>query len=115
MRIEFNLTWVWLAASVPLVAGVLTALPFWLARARDEVGSIVGSGVILMCVIGLIAREYGTIEAVTAHCVQLDIGCHFHPAPFVRYAIFGGIGMVQVFVVFLTGLSVEERLRRSGR
>jgi hypothetical protein len=112
MRVEMNMVWVAVAAVLPLVAGLLAAWPMWRRRARDEIGTIVGAGIILVFVVAFIAREYGEVEAVTARCIATNVGCRFVPKPFVRYAIFGGIGMVQVFVTFALGLSVEERLRR---
>ena len=112
MRVVMNTAWIAVAAIVPLVAGLLAAWPFWRRRVRDDMGPVVGAGVILLCVVALVAREYGEVEVVTARCIAAEIGCRFYPKPFVRYAIYGGIGMVQVFALFVVGLSIEERLRR---
>jgi hypothetical protein len=61
--------------------------------------------------VGFIAREYGEIEKVTSRCRQMDIGCHFHPDPFYRYAAFGAIAMLQVAVLFAIELVIQERQR----
>jgi hypothetical protein len=110
--VPISALWIAVAVVVPLVAGLLAAWPLWRRRVRDEMGAIVGAGVILLCVVSLVAREYGEVAAVTARCIEAEIGCRFTPKPFTRYAIYGGIGMAQVFVLFVAGLSIEERLRR---
>lgn len=112
MRVTTNVVWLVAAAVVPLLAGLLLALPFWIKRVKDEIGSVVGALVVFACVVGFIGREYVEIERVSANCVAKQIGCRFFPAHFTRYAIYGGIGMAQVFVLFIVGLSIEERLRR---
>jgi hypothetical protein len=110
-----NLVWVAAAAVVPLVAGMLTSAPLWRRRVRDDMGSIAGVGVVLFFVVTFIAREYGEIVDTEARCVVSGIGCHFHPEPFTRYVIFASIGLVQTFAIFITGLIVDERLRRRER
>jgi hypothetical protein len=115
VTVELNPTWLMIAAVVPLVGALLAAVPLWLLRLPDEVGSIVGAGVVLVCVVGFIAREYGEVLAVTARCIEANIGCRFQPQPFVRYGIFGAIGMIQVLVLFVVGLLLEERLRERDR
>jgi len=69
--------------------------------------------VVLTFTVGFIAREFGDVLEITRRCVASDVPCHFRPQPFMRYAVYGGIGLAQVFVVFLFGLNVEERLRRN--
>jgi hypothetical protein len=112
MRIEMELHWVAFASVLPFALALAVAWPFWRARVRDEMGSIVAAGVVLLCSVGFIAREYGEIKAVTERCIAQQIGCHFHPDGFTRYSVFAGIALVQTCVLFLTGLGVEERLRR---
>ena len=108
-----NLWWVAAASTIPLIPALLAAWPLWTRRVSDNMGAIVGSGVVLVGVVGFIAREYGEVEKITAECIAREIGCHFHPDPFMRYAIFASIGMAQVFVLFVIGLYVEERQRRN--
>jgi hypothetical protein len=112
VRIEMNTAWIWVAATIPLVTGLLVAYPLWRRRVSDEMGSIAGTFVILLMAVALMAREFGEVEAITRRCIEREIGCHFHPDPFTRYSIFPIIGMCQSFVVFTVGLFVEERLRR---
>jgi hypothetical protein len=112
MRVEWNLMWVYWALWLPLVIGLLAAWPFWMKRVTDELGSIVGCGFVFIFALAFVAREYGEVEMITRKCVDAGIGCHFHPTPFIRYGAFAGIALSQVFLIFLAGLSVEERLRR---
>jgi hypothetical protein len=107
-----NLVWVAAASTVPLIPACLVAWPLWTRRVADNMGAIAGASVVLVAMVGFIAREYGEVEAITRRCIDANIGCHFHPDPFFRYAIFGSIAMVQVFVLFAVGLAVEERLKR---
>ena len=100
------------AATAPLILGGLAAWPFWRKRVTDDIGSIVGAGVVLTSAVGFVAREFSDVLATTAKCAAEEIPCHFQPEPFVRYAIYSGIGLLHVFVVFQVGLIVEERLRR---
>jgi hypothetical protein len=65
--------------------------------------------------VAFIAREYGEILAVTERCIAANVGCRFHPQPFVRYGIYGAIGMCQIVGVFMVGLMTEERLRARDR
>lgn len=112
VRIDMNVTWVIAAAVLPTLAGLLVAAPLWRLRLSDDLGSIAGAGVVFTFVVAFIAREYGEVLAFSARCIEAGVGCRFRPEPFVRYAIFAGIGMVQVFMVFILGLFVEERLSR---
>lgn len=112
MRIEWNLMWVYVAIALPLALGLLAAWPLWANRVSDDIGSIAGSAVVFMFAVGFVAREYGEVEAITRQCIDANIGCHFHPVPFLRYGTFASIALVHVFVIFLTGLSIEERQRK---
>lgn len=110
-----SLGWIACAVVLPVICGLIVAYPFWSRRVSDDMGSIAGAGVILACVVAFIAREYGEILAVTRRCIDANVGCRFHPQPFVRYGIYGLIGMCQVVVVFVVGLQTEERLRARDR
>lgn len=76
-----------------------------------KIGTIVGSGVVFACALLFIGREYTEYEQIRAWCVVREIACRFSPGLVNRCAIYGFIGMVQVFLLFLIGLGVEERLR----
>jgi hypothetical protein len=112
MRVEMNTFWIGAAVVVPIVVALLVAAPLWIIRVGDDLGSVAGAGVVLLFTVAFIAREYGEVEAVTRRCLEASVGCRFAPQPFTRYAIFGAVGMCQVFLLFVTGLTVEERLRR---
>ena len=107
-----NYMWVAVAAVLPLLAALLVAWPFWSKRAADEIGAIVGALVVFACVLLFVGREYGESDRAIAACLENQIRCRFSPSLFTRYAIYVGIGMTQVIVLFLVGLSVEEKLRQ---
>jgi hypothetical protein len=111
MRVEWNLAWVWWAAMAPPAVALLAGWPFWKRGIQDHMGAIAGAAVVLVAAVGFIAREYGEIEKVTARCRELEIGCHFHPDPFYRYAAFGSIAMIHVSLLFVVELLVQERDR----
>ena len=114
MRDSLSLTWVFVAALVPITFALLLARPLWHRRVRDEGGTIAGAAVVFACSVALIGREFSHVLKVSAACVAREVACHFEPEPFTRYAIYAGIGMLQVFALFMIGLSVEERLRRGA-
>ena len=112
MRDSLSLTWVFVAAILPMAVALIIALPLWHRRIKDEGGTIAGAAVVFACSLGLIGREFSHVLKMSGTCVARQIACHFEPEPFTRYAIYAGIGMLQVFALFMIGLSVEERLRR---
>ena len=96
--------------TAPPAIGVLVAYPFW--RRREMIfGNLVGTTVILGAAFALIMRESIEIEQVTRQCLQAGYTCWPSPSAFVRYAIYAGIGMVEVFALFVWSLSVEARIR----
>lgn len=109
-----NLTWVIVASLAPVTAALAVAWPFWKRRVADEIGSIAGSAVVLCCALGFFAREFAEVMAFHNTCLAAGKACHFSPEPFTRYAIYAGIGMLQVFVVFVVGLRAQERGRGSS-
>src|SRR6187402_682730 len=114
MRLTMSLTWIGIAAVLPILAGLLVAWPLWARRIGDEIGSIAGAGVIFTFVIIFIGREFAEIRALELQCRAANIGCRFVPAPFTRYAIYAIVGMAQVCVVFMVGLWKDERMRRGS-
>ena len=96
--------------TAPPAIGVLVAYPFW--RRREMIfGNLAGTTVILGAAFALILRESIEIEQVTRQCLQAGYTCWPSPSAFVRYAIYAGIGMVEVFALFVWSLSVEARIR----
>ena len=114
MRIPMSWWLLVTAATVPLAAGLVTAWPLWRRRVGDSMGAVAGSAVVLIFTVGFVAREFGDVLEITRRCVETETPCRFRPEPFVRYAIYAGVGMIQTFAIFAVGLMVEERLRRSG-
>jgi len=109
---KLNLVYVAVAAVLPIVTGILIAWPLWRMRVRDEMGTIAGAGVVLLFAVFFIAREFGEVQGTLARCIADGRLCRFTPEPFTRYAIYAGLAMLQVFLLFVLGLNVEERLRR---
>jgi hypothetical protein len=115
MSVTMSVGWLVVATVVPLLAGLFVAWPFWRRRVKDEMGSIAGTFVVFTCLVGFVGREYLEIEQISASCVAREIGCRFSPSLFNRYGIYSLIAMAQVFVLFVVGLNVEERLRERER
>jgi hypothetical protein len=107
-----GLSWRWivLMLTAPPAIGVLVAYPFW--RRREMIfGNLVGTTVILGAAFALILRESIEIEQVTRQCLQAGYTCWPTPGGFARYAIYAGIGMIEVFALFAWSLNVESRIR----
>jgi hypothetical protein len=116
-RATVGLNWVWIgiALTVPLGVGLAAALPFWWRQRDALIGNVIGSGLIVGCVLLFIWREYLELAALRTSCMERNVACRFRPPDFHRYAIYGGIGFAEVMVVFVVGLSLEERARRRMR
>ena len=112
MRVEMSIAWLAVGLVLPLAAGLVVAYPLWKRRVSDDMGSIAASGVVFVFAVLFIAREYGEVLAATSRCLAASYACRFRPEPFVRYAIYAGIAMAQVFAIFSVGLAMEERQRR---
>ena len=108
-----GLNWFWIAimATVPWMAGLLLALPFWRSR-QVTIGSIVGTAVIFGTAMGLILREYVELDKISQDCLDAGTICWPEPSAFTRFAIYAFIGLIEVFAVFTLSLRVEERVRR---
>jgi hypothetical protein len=106
-------SWLTIAAGVPFLAGVLVAYPVWRWN-QPILGNIAGSIVIFGSAIALIMREHIELDRQVQACLEQGFTCWPDPAPFTRYAIYAGIGLVQVMALFSLSLRVEQRLRRRG-
>ena len=112
MANRISLFWIAIAVVVPMVAALATAWPFWRKVTRDPVGTVAGCFVVFGFAVALVGRELIHLQGFTNNCVALEIACSYHPEPFTRFVIYGGIAMVQVFALFVIGWQVEDRLRQ---
>jgi hypothetical protein len=110
---ELNWFWIALASTVPAIAGILVALPFW-RKGQMTFGSIIGTAVIFGSAMGLILREYVELDHVSQQCLDAGAVCWPTPSAFTRFAIYAFIGLLEVFALFIMGLKVEERNRRQS-
>jgi len=112
MRDRMSLLWILAATLAPIGVALLVAWPMWRRRVTDEGGAVAGAAIVFAFSVAFIAREFGHVLNVSGECQARQVACPFQPEAFTRYALYAGIGMLQVFAVFIVGLSVEERLRR---
>ena len=107
-----ELSWLWIALllTVPPVVAVVVAFPLW---RKDQVilGNIAGTAVIFAAAFALIARESVEIYNVTQACLDAGTTCWPNPSAFMRYAIYAGIGLLEVFALFTYSLRVEQQIR----
>ena len=95
---------------VPPAAGLLVAAPIWRQR-QMILGNIAGTMVIFGAAIAFILREYVQIDRATKACLEAGVTCWPEPSAFVRYAIYAGLALVEVFALFTYSLKVETRIR----
>ncbi len=107
-----GLNWQWIALMAiapPLVAPGVAYLGW---RTGEMIlGNVAGGVVILGTAFALIMRESAEVDRVTRACLAAGYSCWPVPSPFVRYAIYAGIGFVQVIALFMWSLNVERRIR----
>jgi hypothetical protein len=106
-----NWTWIVVAATVPLIAGILLAVPFW-RGGQPILGNVAGTAVMFGAAIGLILREYTELDRITRQCLEDGIPCFPDPSAFTRFAIYAFIGLAEVFILFSISLRAEEKNRR---
>jgi len=108
----YRLSWEWIglmAGGPPLVAP-LVALLAW--RKNEMIlGNVAGTIVIFGTAMALILRESFVLDHLVRQCIDAAVVCTPRPAPFFRYAIYAGIGLVQVVLLFLVSLRIEHRAR----
>lgn len=112
MSDAISLFWLGIAAVLPLVVALAVAWPFWRRVTRDPVGTIAGCFVAFGFAVAFVGRELIHLQGFTAKCLALEIACSYKPEPFTRFFLYGGIAMVQVFVLFVIGWRIEDRLRQ---
>jgi hypothetical protein len=107
-----GLQWQWIVmmATLPTLAGLLVAYPLWRAR-QTLLGNLAGTGVIFAAALGFIAREYLELDRVTQACIDAGTTCWPVPSAFTRFAVYAGLGLLQVCALFVVSVRTEERLR----
>jgi hypothetical protein len=108
-----GLSWGWLAVMVlvPLPLGMLVAAPVWLKR-ETILGNLGGAAVIFGMAFGLIFREAAELDRLRQACFDAGgVICWPTPGAFMRYALYAGIGLLEVIALFVASLNVEKRIR----
>jgi hypothetical protein len=103
--------WIGLAIVLPLVLGIGIAWPFWRKPSRDPVGTVLGAFVVVAFGVAFVGREFIHVQRLTNRCLAAETACRFFPEPFTRFFIYTAIAMAQVFVLFIVGSAVEDRIR----
>ena len=107
---ELSWRWIALMLTVPPVAGVLVAIPFW--RKREMIlGNLAGTILIFGSAVALIVRESVELNRVIQKCLDAGYTCWPEPSAFTRYSIYAFIGLIEVVALFTWSLRVEERIR----
>lgn len=110
-----HLSWPYIVAMaiVPPLAAFPVARFLW---RRNEVmlGNVAGGGVIFIAVFALIFREYAYLEQLMQACQDAGHVCLPDPSGFVRYAIYGFMGLFELFWLFAAGLKYEQRESEKG-
>lgn len=105
-------SWFWIALMLigPPPLAVLVAFPLW---RKDQVilGNIAGTALIFAAAFALIARESVELYYATQACLDAGATCWPTPSAFVRYAIYAGIGLAEVFGLFTYSLRIERQIR----
>jgi len=97
-------------ATAPGILGVLVAYPCW-RKTEIILGNLAGTAVILAFAFALIFRESAEVDRVTRACLDAGYTCWPEPSAFIRYAIYAGIGFLEIVAIFVVSLSVEQRIR----
>lgn len=97
-------------ATAPGIIGVLLAYPCW-RKTEIILGNLAGTAIILGFAFALIFRESAEVDRVTRACLDAGYTCWPVPSAFARYAIYAGIGFLEVVALFMASLSVEQRIR----
>lgn len=103
-------SWIGLMVTAPTFVGLIVAYPFW---RYDEpiLGNLAGAAVIFGTAFALILREYVVLDRATQACLDAGTTCWPTPSPFMRYAIYACIGLVEVIGVFVGSLRFERKRR----
>lgn len=109
--VGLNWFWIGIAVTVPTLAGLIVAFPFW-RRNEPIFGNVLGTAVIFGFAFAMIWREHVELDRLVQACLDAGTVCWPSPSAFTRFAIYAFIGLFEVFFVFTLSLRVEERIRR---
>ena len=107
-----DLTWPLIMLVVPTLAGLLVAWFFWGGRDATA-GSVAATCVILVALLMVFALEYTEVARYYQKC-GIGVRCSLSPPEFTRYSIYAAIAFLDIILVFVIGLWVEQRNRRTG-
>jgi len=110
---ELSWRWIALMSTVPVLLGFLLAFPLWRQK-QTILGNLAGSAVILAAALVLMLREYVELDRVTKACLDAGFTCWPTPGFFTRFAIYAGIGLVEMMALFVWSLRVERNIRNRG-
>ena len=96
--------------AVPLPLAVAVAAIVW-RGGQMILGNLAGAAIIFGAALLAIFREYAVLDRLTQQCLDAGTTCWPQPSAFVRYAIYGAIGLVEVIAIFLLSLRIERRRR----
>jgi hypothetical protein len=106
-----NWYWIGLELTVPGLLAAVLALPLWL-KGQPIFGNLAGTVVIFVAAFALILRESAELDRFARACLDRGFVCVADPSPFVRYAIYAFIGLLEIMALFSVSLKVEHRIRR---
>ncbi len=98
-----------MVAAPPLVAPLVAYL-IW-RQGEMILGNLAGAALILGTALALILRESTEVDRLTRACLDAGYTCWPEPSAFARYAIYAGIGFVEVAALFLWSLRIERHIR----
>ena len=97
-------------ATGPPVVATLVAIPIWRTK-QMILGNLAGTTVIFGSSMAMIVRESIEVARVTRQCLDAGFTCWPNPSAFTRYAVYAGIGLLEVFALFTYSLRVEQQIR----
>ena len=107
-----GLNWGWIALMI--VGPALPALAIaWIAWREGQMilGNLAGTAVIFISAFALIMRERIELDRYQLACIDAGFYCLIEPSPFARFAVYAGVGLIEIFALFALSLRVERSQR----
>ena len=104
-----HLQWEWIAVMslAPWPVGLLLAWVVW-RTGQIILGNLAGAAVIFGAAIAMIGREHAALQTAVKACLDANTTCWPTPSAFTRFAIYAGIALVEVFLVFWFSTTYEH-------